>query len=263
MNYGVVYKFKSNNKINGSLFYCFEYFKFLRKYVDAKFYIVGIGPEDLQLVVNIFNNKYNTTIDNIVPCSITDLYQLQLDKTVVLDIGTFYDCKEFLTNDIHCFSNSQHDLFRYRNDRTVTYYGSYDYQRYDVFSYLKLNFEIFKPLTAVGYGVFVSGVLGVVGDILEIRKRFQKPVVFKKHDTGVGNLFDTIDSVHYIHTSLDTNNRIIPEAFYYGKSISMEDHLYKGIDSVKLRYDDIQVNGLVNYTLTDQDAIVQAVLADE
>jgi hypothetical protein len=146
MNYGVVYKFKQHNKINGTLFYCFEYFRFLRKFVDAKFYIVGIDTKDLETVLTIFKEKYNTAFDNIVPIKLIDVYKLKLDQTIILDIMSFYDCKEFLTGNIHCYSNESHSMFRYKNNRTVIYYGSYDYQNYDVFSYIKLNFEIFKPM---------------------------------------------------------------------------------------------------------------------
>lgn len=260
MKLGVVYKFKPHNKINGTLFYCFEYFKFLRKFVDAKFYIVGISARDLENVLTIFEEKYNTTFDNIIPIKITDLYKLGLDQTIILDIMSFYDCKEFLTGNIHCYSNESHDVFRYKNHRTVTYYGSYDYQNYDVFSYLKLNFEIFKPFESVP-GVFVSAPdQKHIGLNLEIYKqKFKKPIILKKNYEGNGNIFEMIDAVHYVHTSQDRDNRIIPEAFYYGKIVTIED-LYPIIDSAQLRFQDCAENGLKNYTLTEQDEIVQACL---
>jgi hypothetical protein len=262
MKYGVVYKFKQQNKINGSLFYCFEYFKFLRKFVDIKFYIVDINPKDLQLVYTIFKQKYNTNVDNVIPIKLVDLYKVKLDRSVVLDIKTFYDCKEFLTGDVFCYSNEAHPMFRYKNHRTVTYYGSYDYQNYDVFSYLKLNFEIFKSFGSDS-GVFVSSLDQeyIKKNVEKYKQQFQKPVILKKSYTGNGNLFDMIDCVHYVHVRQDTNNRIIPEAFFYKKEVSIEETaLYNGIDSIQLRYKDILSNGLSNYTLSDKDEIVQACL---
>jgi hypothetical protein len=260
MKYGVVYKFKSDNKINGTLFYCFEYFKFLKKFVDVKFYIVDITKNDLELTLKIFEEKYNTSFEDIIPVKITELYKVKLDRTIILDILTFYDCKEFLTNEIHCFSNDTHELFRYKNDRTVTYYGSYDYQSYDVFSYLKLNFEIFKPCSNQS-GVFVSCLDSkyIRYEYARLQNQFNKPIILKKRHTAVGDLFDQIDSVHYIHVVRDTNNRIIPEAFFYNKKVTIED-LYPILDSVQLRYQDCLLNGLTNYTLTENDEIIKACL---
>jgi len=260
MNYGVVYKFKQHNKINGTLFYCFEYFRFLRKFVDAKFYIVGIDTKDLETVLTIFKEKYNTAFDNIVPIKLIDVYKLKLDQTIILDIMSFYDCKEFLTGNIHCYSNESHSMFRYKNNRTVTYYGSYDYQNYDVFSYIKLNFEIFKPFGSRP-GVFISSPdHNYIKDNLEnYKQQFGLPIILKKSHIGKGNIFEMINAVHYIHTSQDRDNRIIPEAFYYGKAVTIEDR-YPVLDSVQLRYKDCLENGLGNYTLTEQDEIIQACL---
>lgn len=260
MKLGVVYKFKPHNKINGTLFYCFEYFKFLRKYVDLNFYIVGITDSDLQLVCDMLKEKYNTDIDGIVPLRQVELHSLNLDRTLILDVNTFYDVKEFLTNNVHCFSNETHPVFRYKNDRTVTYYGSYDYQNYDVFNYLKLNFEIFKPCGSKP-GVFVSCLdpKYIRFEYERLQKQFDRPIILKKQHTGIGNLFDQIDAVHYIHVVRDTNNRIIPEGFFYGKTVTIEE-VYTELDSIRLRYDDIVQNGLGNYTLTDSDEMIKAML---
>jgi hypothetical protein len=263
MKCGVLYKFNTGNKLNGSLFYCFEYFKFLSKHTDVKFYIADISDADLDLVINILSQKYNTTFDNIVSVKTINLYNLKLDKTLVLDIRTFYACKEFLTGDVHCFSNEAHSMFRYKNSRTVNYYGSYDYQNFDTFCYLKLNFEIFKSFDTCTPGVFVSTVLNskyLEDHLSKYEQRFQRPVYLKKHFNGFGNLFEMIDAVHYVHTCLDTNNRIIPEAFYYNKSVTIEEPLYAKLDSIMLRYNDIKDNGLENYTLSLDDEMIKAML---
>jgi len=263
MNYGVVYKFKQHNKINGTLFYCFEYFSFLRKFVDVKFYIVDIEPRDLQLVLNIFSQKYTASLDNIIPVKTIDLYTLKLDRTLVLDIDTFYNVKEFLTNDIHVFSNDTHDMFRYKNDRRVTYYGVYDYQRFDVTCILKLNFEIFKPFLNHKEGVFISSPSSqyIKTNLSRWEKEFSpKPIITKHEQHGVGNLFDLVDHIHYVHIQRDTNNRIIPEAFYYNKTVTIEEPLYTEVDSIMLRYNDIKENGLANYTITEHDEMVKACL---
>ena len=262
MNYGVVYKFKPHNKINGTLFYCFEYFKFLRKYIDVKFYVVGINEKDLKLVTDILTTKYNTLVDNIIPITLTELYKIQLDRTLILDVNTFYDCKEFLSNEIHCFSNDTHEMFRYKNDRTVTYYGLYPYQRYDVECILKLNFELFPPLEQQGDSVFISALdqKYIRVHINRWKEQFDCPLIVKKSHSGVGNLFEHISAVHYVHTERDTNNRIIPEAFFYGKTVTLEEPYNLAPDSIRFRYDDIVANGLSNYTLTENCPMVQACL---
>lgn len=261
MKYGVVYRHKTNNKINGSLFYCFEYFVFLKQFVDVKFYIVDVSKKDYELILKLFYEKYNTSFENIEPVKLLDLLKIKLDKTLVLDIKTFYDCKEFLTNEIYCFSNEEHLLFRYKNNKKVTYFGSYDYQNYDVFCYLKLNFSIFKTIEKNPEGVFVSS-----RDIKYIQlykeewsKKFNKPLILKKLESGVGNIFEFIDTVCYVHTERDTNNRIIPEAFFYKKNIFIEERC-NIVDSVILRYEDILRNGLKNYTLDESDLMIQSCL---
>jgi hypothetical protein len=260
MKIGVVYKHKPHNKINGTLFYCFEYFKFLQKHVDLNFYIIGISSSDLELVLDILKEKYATDTNNIIPIKLIELYSINLDRTLVLDVNSFYDCKEFMTNEVHCFSNESHSMFRYSNNRSVTYYGSYDYQNYDIFNYLKLNFEIFKPCESQP-GVFISCLdpKYIRFEYDRLQKQFDRPIILKKQHTGIGNLFNYIDAVHYIHVVRDTNNRIIPEGFFYGKTVSIEE-VYTELDSIRLRFDDITNNGLGNYTLTDSDEMIKAML---
>jgi hypothetical protein len=91
------------------------------------------------------------------------------------------------------------------------------------------------------------------------KREFDRPVILKKSHEGFGNLFDMIDSVHYVHTERDTNNRIIPEAFYYNKTVTIEE-VFTDLDSIRLRYDDISSNGLGNYTVSEHDPMVQACL---
>jgi hypothetical protein len=260
MKAGVVYKFNPRHKLNGTLFYSFEYFKFLQKYIDVNYYVIGLSPQDLNLVTNVFQEKYITTPD-ITPVKTTELYGLKLDRTLVLDIDSFYYTKECLTNEVHCYSNNTHPMFRYKNPRQVTYYGCYHYQNFDVTAHARLNFEIFKPITKSQPGVFISGrEVDIKSHLSVLEKQFNKPVILKKAQSGTGNLFELIDHVHYMHFTRDTNNRIIPEAFFYNKKLTIDSSGYDGIDSVSLRYNDILQNGLGNYTLSESDEMIQAML---
>jgi hypothetical protein len=250
---GVVYKWQIHNKINGSLFYAFEY----AVYLKTELYIVGITKEDLNLVNNIFRAKYSISPVNIKSINVTNLYSLDLQKTLLVDIKSFYNVKEFLTGDVHVFSDVSHPMFRYKNERSVTYYGSYDYQNYDVFNYLKLNFSIFKDIIKSEDKTFVSGVYPFLGFS---KYRNKDNIIMKEHYVGRGDLFELISSVVYVHSSRDTNNRIIPEAFYYSKKIKIIEELENIIDSVTLRYNDIKTNGLSNYTLSRDDMMIQGML---
>jgi|LWDU01.1.fsa_nt_gi hypothetical protein len=253
---GVVYKWNLHNKLNGSLFYAYEY----AVYLKTNLYLVGINKKDLDLVKTIFDQKYSSSPSNITAIKLIDLYSLDLQKTLLVDIKSFYAVKEFLSGDSHVFSNEAHTMFRYKNNRKVTYYGSYDYQNYDVFNYLKLNFSIFKDIIKTGDKTFVSGVYPFLGHekYLNIDN-----VIMKKHYIGRGDLFELISSVVYIHSSLDTNNRIIPEAFYYSKSIKIIEQAADIIDSITFRYNDIKNNGLSNYTLSNDDMMIQGMLNNE
>lgn len=262
MKCGVVYKHKPNNKINGTLFYCFEYFQFLKNFVDAKFYIVGINDQDLNLIRKMFSEKYTCSFDGVLPIKITELHGLKLDRTLVFDVMTFDHCKAFLTGQVHCYSNNTHPNYKYQDSREVIYYGTYsEYQVFDIHSHIKINFDIFKPLQQQGCGVFIScpNRAYIESNLQRYQQQFNKPVYLKKHDAGSGNIFDMIDSVHYVHTQRDTNNRIIPEAFYYDKQVTLE-YVYDETDSVYYRYNDIIANGLNNYILTEDDLMVQACL---
>jgi hypothetical protein len=267
MKYGVVYSSYPQKLLNGTLFYGYEYCQMLRRYVDAKFYIVGVTPHELAIIHRVFGEKYTTSLDCIVPIErVTDLYALKLDQTVVLDVRTFYRYKEFFTNEVHCYSNEPHSMFRYKTDRTVTYYGSYDYQPHDVFSYLKLNFSIFHQYEPGGQGTFVSSVdpdvlrLWVASPTTEV----PHPIYVKQPSSGSGDFYRNISHVHYVHSGRDKNNRIIPEAYWYKKGVSYERYTVlindAHADSANLRFTDIASNGLLAYTLTENDAIISSCL---
>jgi hypothetical protein len=267
MKIGVVYKFKKHHKINGTLFYCFEYFHMLKQYNnDTHLLIIDSSPTDIQQIKRIFSEKYTADVECVKSISTIKLFSEQCDHTVVLDIHTLNCCFEFLTGHVHCFSNEQHPMKRYTtNNRKITYYGSYPYQSYDVYCLLKLNFSIFKPLSSQGTDVFISSV-----DTNYLRKHkhrwkakyalLDKQIITKQSHTGIGNIFDEIDTVLYIHSCLDTNNRIIPESFFYKKHVTIENDPYSAEDSVIWRYNDISANGLDKYTLTRQDEIITACL---
>lgn len=263
MRLAVVYKFKNHNKLNGTLFYCYEYYRKLREsYPCTKFVIIGIEPDNIKLIENIFKEKYNNFYPmDILPFeSVISLWKQKFDRTLILDIDTFYQCKEFCTNEVHVFSNDTHEMYRYPDDRQVTYYGVYPYQRFDKECMLKLNFDIMKPAQN-NPGVFVSclDMTHLKNNINRYEREFQRPIILKKSHEGSGSIFDEINQVHYVHVQRDTNNRIIPEAFFHNKEVTIEE-IWDEDDSIMRRYNDIINNGLDNYTLSDSDLMIKACL---
>ena len=261
----VIYSFQKHNKINGTLFYCFEYFSFLSKTMDIDFYIEGIDENNLKKIKKIFKQKYQATtyaqIDKIKTISRTSIYSLNLEKTLILDIKTLNKIFDFLTNDVYCFSNEAHSERRYKNGRNVTYYGSYEYQNFDVFNYLKLNFDIFKGVENNNTGnIFLSSPDMEYLKILEkeiTQQNENVKVMSKRSSTGRGDIFEEFSNIIYVHTSLDTNNRIIPESFFYKKNLKVINKT-DIVDSVNLRMKDIERNGLQNYYLSEDDLMVRA-----
>ena len=201
--------------------------------------VTDITQDEFDWVCSIFKQKYKTSTECIVRLErYTDLYQLDISAALVLDMVTFRYVKDLLPCDILSYSNEPHPMWRSsRPGRTITYFGSYPYQPHDVYTILKLYFDIHKP-AAMGYGVYVASM-----DMEYIAKRadeweslFDRPVITKKPNTGSGNIFDYVDCVHYVHTGMDKNNRTIPEAFWHGKTVTYEDRCPTLIDSTSLRF---------------------------
>jgi len=251
----VYYYFIKDKKINGTLFYCFEYFEFLNNYRDTYFYIYDISKEDLEFVKNIFKNKYNFNeeiLEKIIPINnIREIYNSQGYKNLILDIRTFNKISPFLKNDIYAFVNERGNLFKSKIKK-IFYYGSYDYQSYDIYNILKFNFNIFKPFENPKNGKeFISA-----GNLKNLPKN-----VDKKKPNEFFNIFKEYEKFKYIHNYLDVNNRFIVECFFYERELEFVNEI-KVIDSAVLRYEDCLNGNLEEYKLTKDDKIIQGILND-
>jgi hypothetical protein len=260
---GVIYLYTPYHKINGTVYYAFEYFLFLLKYNhNCKFYVVDLDIEGYNLFITIFKDKYNipeSLFNNIISIKRTEIFKLNLKKTLILDVRTFQNIQYFLTGDVHCFSNEVHHNFKGTSKYNVTYYGSYDYQNFDVFNYLKINFEIFKEIkNRVTNKVFISSRIDpecIDYSVFQTEKEIYK----KTTNSIIHNLFDEIDEVIYYHKKLDTNNRIIVESFFYNKKIQIVSDI-NIIDSTILRYNDILAGNFSKYCLSIDDKMIQGML---
>lgn len=255
----VLYYFLNHKKINGTLFYCFEYFVCAKqKDPGIVFNIYNISESDLEMVKGIFKERYvflESYLDDVKAVnSISELYNSNYTKTLILDLHSFQRTYMFIKNDILCYSNEGHEMER-SSTKNVTYYGYYDYQNFDHKTSLKLNFSIFRPLNKSGEKVFVSSRKYNYREIELPYELKHKEVVTKAESIHHSNLFDLFDTMFYFHSDFDTNNRLIPECFFYNKKIVL--HLNpKFKDSIYLRYEDILANGLKNYTLDHTDKMI-------
>ena len=61
-------------------------------------------------------------------------------------------------------------------------------------------------------------------------------------ELDIDNLFESFDTLYFIHTTRDTNNRIIIESAWYDKNIEIIKPMPLPKDSIDYRYEDMKVN---------------------
>jgi len=257
----IFYNFLNHKKINGTLFYCFEYFTFLSEYADVDFYIYKISPVDLKMVKQVFADKYDfdhRLLDNIKAVnSAKEIHNVKAEKALFLDMHSFENMYQFIKCDILCFSNTSHTKVRSEN-KEITYYGTYDYQVFDVETTLKLNFNIFREIRGLPMNTaFVSAPSIEYSCVLPHLDITEANVLLKDDNTTITSLFEKFDTLYYYHHTLDTNNRIIPESFWYNKKVVVVDVVPEINDSVMIRYNDITENGVDGYQISLEDAMVK------
>jgi len=235
----IIYKWYTHQKYNGSVYYAFEYFAYLSQNdTDLEFLLINIDSQDLKDLLRSFSNKYQNIehlFTNIKSVKTTSLYNIEMDKALILDLRTY------------------HAIY--------TFYGEYEYQNYNVKCKLKLNFNIMKNIDITGNKTFISSRLPDQVDIKKYINQYNiKNPISKRLDKSI-DIFKECDTILYVHQLLDTNNRIIPEAFHYKTRLIIVNET-SIIDSTIIRYNDILKNGLSEYTIDDSDKLVIAMRED-
>lgn len=260
----VIYTFKSHNKYNGTLFYCFEYFAKAYEIDPCTiFYIHNITIEELEKIKDIFRDRYEISEKLLSRIhygnSIQDLYALGSTSNLILDIHSFESVYYFLKGNIYCYSNYPHEMKR-SEFKKIIYFGHYTYQNFDYEVKLKLNFKIFKKLIKSDpNGIFVSSRNENYKDFSLPEELAHLKPINKDKNSHYTNLFELFDTVYYYHSGIDTNNRLIPEAFFYNKKIYIKYNDFEK-DSIYYRYEDILKNGLDSYTLDESDLMLKMFL---
>ncbi len=268
MEIGIFYNWQPHNKINGSLFYAFEYANMLYG-LDSKtkvhFFITSLRPlsqKDKDLIYKVFYDKYIDTsviikFSSIVGCHLISTF---LDKALFLDVKSYNTITKFLPGvEKHLYCNNKDDMIN-----SVTYPENiyYWYERYQIGKYktkLKLYFDIHKTYPDIENNIWFVSSIGSTEKQIELF--LPDKYILKQHKKMV-NIYKDYQKIMYIHNgNLDTNNRLIPEAMYFNKDLHIkwvhEDYMN---DSIFERYIDIKQNGLESYTLDDMDIMIQNLL---
>ncbi len=239
-----------NLVINGILFYCIEHYLYLSKKMDVELCIIYDG--DINYIKEIIQNKYfisDEELDNIKHIKILDVLRTSTRKALILDTDTY--C--FLSS----FSKRIEKIFLYSNDNNyikrpqdITY-GFYDYQNFDIKERLKLGFEFMKPKIPHINKTFCSAPIYEFEKIDKdhIEKISTYDVTYKNFNKDL-DVFKFKEIIYYHTKNLDRNNRIIPEAFYFGNKITLINNIRTN-DSVNERYNICLNSGYKTFEIND------------
>lgn len=279
----IVYKFQPYNKVNGTLFYCFEYMmQLIELNHDVKFYVYNISSKlDKELVEKCFKSKYKEEyykyFGNIYflkhSINLAKIARNSESSFLSFDIKTYNDYSKFAPNNKkYAYINNTYQENCYWSDHieyssNTTFFGFYNYQypnkemldkKDSIFicEKLKIGFKYHKQyLKPDNELVFVSA-----PNMESLGSKYDGyPFISKRTYYCFDNIFKDVDSVIYIHNDFDTNNRIIPEAFYHFKKFEIIDMVDIN-DSIKHRLDLCLNNKLDELTLDPSSLIIRTIL---
>lgn len=214
----ILYNFIKHKKINGSLFYCFEYFIFLKDHgIDIKYIIMDITPKELEYVKSVFIDKYKFNgiyLNDLIGLSKrTDLYKQNVKSVITLDTRSLELNRLFMPN-ARVFPYASH-----QDSKNLPYdfYGFYEYQKpWKYKTRLKLYKEIHRLYDKIDNKVFFSS-SNVQYEDVQYKFPYDPEEIIQKHRTkAIDNLFANIKKVIYYGSEMDVNNRIVVECFIHG-----------------------------------------------
>ena len=254
----LLYKQNEFKRINGTLFYSFEYFIFLKRYLtDLKFFIITNSLIDD--IKNILTERYTfdvSILQDVLTISKLKYYENNVENLMMLDVDTYDNIKDFLgkTKNVFVYSHRSH---KHLNEKTnVCFYGWYDYQNFNKKTRLKFLTDSYKTHNA-GDKVFLTHLNGNVENIIQELKLDRSNLLFKKPNEHNEGMFSKIGKIIYYHTGCqDTNNRTVVESFIYNIPIQIEFRGYTN-DSVYERFNELQRNGLRDFELDETDIMIK------
>lgn len=263
----VLYYTNPHKKINGTLFYCFEYFIYLKQYLpNIKYFLMNTDENDLELFKSVFREKYifnESSLDDIIPLKrYTDFMRYYVDNLLILDVNSYNKMRLFTAGvrSVRVYSNDTHSYLGVRPNHK--FYGWYDYQVFDVKERIKLYSDIHRTYKVRGNKTFISS-LHPNNDVVLLRLGLDKECVLtKKLSEHNENLFEKIDHIIYWHIGkVDKNNRIVVESYIHNIPITIHYNGNKN-DSVKERYDVLNGGNPSDLFLSTDDKLTKDFLND-
>lgn len=271
----IVYVNKPLKKINGTLFYCFEYFVFLKKYIPhLKFiflydssgaYFRDVDDStDIEYFKNIFKEKYDFKhryLDDIVAMKPLQFMQSSVENVMMFDVHSYKVALDYFGRTknvlLYCNKPEGEEYLNVRPERD-TFYGWYEkYQFFNKKTRLKMYREMHKVSARRGDKVFITS---PNANNIEIAKSLNlniDSVYTKEPNKHITNLFEKISKIVYWHSgSNDANNRMIVEAFIHNIPIEIYDNGFKD-DSVYDRKVLIEQSRTDELMLTEDDVMIQ------
>ena len=232
-NLKIIHYVDLDNIINGTLFYSYEHLlEILYRDYDCELWLINSSEAILKKITNIFLEKYNTNnFSKIKNVSKIQILKEKIDNALILSEATLLQIKEFTKNiNVFLYSNSKilEEPSRPRKNissdnfyKGVKSYGFYNYQNWENKTELKLAFKFMKKITPKYDKSFISFVHCEQEKInsLVSQYTYKYPYIIKnsvKHN----NLFENKE-ICYIHTTLDRNNRLIPECKFMGINVKV------------------------------------------
>ena len=263
----ILYHFLKNKPINGTLFYCFEYFVFLNKYKDTEYWIYDISENQLNKIKNIFIERYDfdhKLLDKIKIARLKSFCNVP-ETCIILDNRTYRYLRSLIKTKVlwHNTESKVQGVFYPPKKDVDTTFGSYDYQDYEIYQHLQFNFEIYKKIDKSENKIFISCPERDIEETIKILKEknifINRDNIYLKHSNHISNTFERFNTFIYIHTTFfDRNHRMLIESFYYNKNIILIDD-YKN-DSVFIRYNELQEKGINYFNLTKENKLIKAYL---
>jgi hypothetical protein len=265
----ILYDFIQHKKINGTLFYCFEYFLFLNKYKDTEFWIYNISDNDMKFIMNVFKNKYvfdENILEKIKIPKLKDFLNTP-ETVIILDNKTYDRLRCFISKSKilwHKTDNKEDNFRTKKYKKSDITFGSYWYQNYDIFETLQFNFEIYPKILNTSNNIFISSPSLTNNQslfLLESKNIFinKNKILFKEDNKHIKNLFEEFNTFIYVHNDkIDTNNRLIVEAYFYNKNIILVDSTKN--DSTYFRLNDLNKFGIDYFNLSLDNKLIKEYL---
>lgn len=263
----IIYYHKPKKVVNGTAFYAFEYFVFLKKYIpNLQFIFVGGELSNLKYLQEIFLDKYNfqnKILKDMLSLTPVEFMLANVKNALIFDVHSYKHMQDYLGRTenvlLYCNKPDGEKFFNQRN--RDTFYGWYDYQSYHVKTRLKLYADIHKTYKEKGNKTFISSPNGdniAVANTLGIDV---DDVYIKEPNSHHEKLFEKINKIVYWHYgNNDANNRIIIESAIHNIPLEVYtngtegDSVYDRMNLVKekqadecyLNINDVMVQDFIN-----------------